>query len=202
MAKKKSSLDLTPNPTDLESLLVRFETYASQVIRTDKVLAIDPGTANIGFAYVDATKTVTSKIDLPKIAQISLKVRYVEDVIAHWVDAYAPTLIVKEGPAHFSAFGVADAGRVQYAIERLAFECDIPLVTVTPMSMRSYMGVAGKGKSKSDTRLAVFKKYGFEADSEDEIDAFALAKTGIAIVDGSYEIKKPKPKVKKKGGLT
>ena len=198
MGKAKSERDKTPNKAVLRAIKTEIESWGSGVPGTiGTTLAIDPGTANLALCLISPDEVITSKIELPKFEDIAGRVRYLYAVIEQWVLVYKPQLIVKEGPAFFAKFGVADAGRVQYAIEHLAFEHRIPLITVTPMSMRSYVGASGKGKTKSDTKLRVFQKWGLEFPSEDETDAYGIARTGLAIIAGEYKVTEKKPSKKK-----
>ena len=198
MAKRKSAIDHTPRSGSLVTLRNQLTAYRAQSPAFARsVLAIDPGTANLALCALSETEYRTSKIALPKFDLIADTVRYVEEVILCWILETTPDLIVKEGPAHFSKFGVADAGRVQYAIERLAFEMRIPLITIAPMTMRAFVGSSGKDKTKSDTKLELFKTYGVEFTSEDEADAYGLARTGIAIAHGNYTPGAKRPKAKK-----
>ena len=182
---------------ELAATLEAWATRSPGAART--VLAIDPGTANMAFCVLTRGSTgfVTRKIVVPPLTGIAAKVLYLEHVIGDLIATYQPELLVKEGPAHFSSFGVADAGRVQYAIERLAYSHNLPLITIAPMTMRAFIGAAGKGKTKSDTKLRVFQKWGVEFPTEDETDAYALAQTGLAIAHGEYTIKAPKKRVKR-----
>jgi Holliday junction resolvasome RuvABC endonuclease subunit len=163
------------------------------------VLAIDPGTANMAICVLTrghADTAYTKRLVVPTLPGVTAKVLYLDHVLDGLIREFEPELIVKEGPAHFASFGVADAGRVQYAIERLAYAHNLPLITIAPMTMRTFVGAAGKGKTKSDTKLQVFKKWGVEFPTEDETDAFALAQTGLAIAHGEYAVK---PKRAKRG---
>jgi hypothetical protein len=65
------------------------------------------------------------------------------------------------------------------------------------MTMRAFVGAAGKGKTKSDTKLRVFQKWGVEFPTEDETDAYALAQNGLAIAYGEYAVKALKKRAKR-----
>lgn len=191
MAKRKSATDLTPEREKLAYVLDRISHYRAVGIprNAGRVLGIDPGTVNIAFAFLAGGQDpITSKVDLPKFENISDTVRVVEEIVERWIVGFGPiNLIVKEGPAHGAKFGVVNAGRVQYAIERIAFELDVPLMTLAPQTMRAYLGAAGRGKTKSDTKLAIYKKFGYEFATEDETDAYGLARCGMSIASGEYE---------------
>ncbi len=200
MAKKKSEDDKTPNKQALifkQDSLQSWE-VSKPLAKNMVVLGIDPGLVNVAVCVLDSDKLViTSKIELPKFSTIGARVRYVEAVIQQWFNAYLPNLIVKEGSS-FQTFGQCDSGRVQYALERVAIETNTPLITLAPTTMRAFLGVAGKGKTKADTKLQIYKKYGIETPSEDESDAVGLAFCGLAIAKGEYVITKAVKKSRKK----
>lgn len=205
MAKRKNELDKTPNPEIVAEQLESLRGWESLVPdpQTRKILAVDPGLVNIGLCYIEFLKgglihkVVSSKIDLPKLNTIGARVLHIKNVVQAWVRYYDPEVVVKEGPS-FSTNGMADAGRVQLAIEEVAFQYGKPLITIAPMTMRSFFDVAKRGMDKSDTKLAVFKRYGIDFASTDETDAFALGMTALGIIRGEYKVKTPVKKSKKK----
>lgn len=165
------------------------------------LIAIDPGTTNLAACYMLRTPRVqmtrTTKFRIPKLDTTYQKIRYLSLAIEEWMgsllgyvgqETYVPRidLVIKESIAHGYAGGVADAGRVQHMIESLADRWSVPFIDVNPTSMRAFLG----SKSKSDTKLAVYKKYHAEFPSEDECDVFAIAMTGLAIMSGEYKPKK------------
>jgi len=203
MAKKKSELDKTPDKDLLANELVKLQAWESMVPNPNAktILSLDPGIVNLGICLLQCDRgqfiATTSKIDLPKLTTIGARVSYIMAVVDVWIVKYNPDIIVKEGPS-FSTNGMADSGRVQFALEYAAYKFGIPLITIAPMTMRSFLGVSAKGKDKSDTKLEIFKRYGLEFASTDEADSFGLAVTGQAIAKGEYIITKAAKKSRKK----
>lgn len=197
---EKVSTDRTPARALLlpyERNLTEYEALVASA-RPVRVFAVDPGVANIASCFIqfdgDAiTETVSNKFEMPKFQTVFARLYYIERALSNWIAAYKPDVIVKEGIAHYMKFGVADAGRIQHLIERLAFEHGVPYVTVSPSVMRAFVG----SKEKSDTKLKVWQRWGVQFDSEDETDAFAIGMTGRALLTGEWAIK-PKSKPKKK----
>jgi Holliday junction resolvasome RuvABC endonuclease subunit len=202
MAKKKSELDKTPNKENLQEhlkLLMKWESLPTP-LNPKTILSLDPGICNLGICLLTSgapLKAITSKIELPKLETIGARVIHIMNVVVEWIQEYKPDLLVKEGPS-FSTNGMADSGRVQAMIELPSYLYNIPLLTITPLSMRAYVGSSGKGKGKEDTKLCLYKKYGLEFNSSDEADAFGLAVTGLAVCNGEYVIKKAAKKSRKK----
>lgn len=55
------------------------------------------------------------------------------------------------------------------------------LVEVNPQQLKKYVLGSGKGQKKDQMRLGVYKLWGFEHESDDVVDAYALAQIGLAL---------------------
>ena len=76
-----------------------------------------------------------------------------------------------------------------------------PFLVVPPARLRSLP--AGNAK-KDEVRLEVYKRWGFEAPTNDEVDAYVLARIGLAYL--GYDDKLIKPQLEvikdlKEGGM-
>lgn len=154
-----------------------------------RILGIDPGKTNIAICYWEVGQTPqTLKVDdLMREAKITFDsvighFRYIETILQFFLASRDIDLIVKEGVAHWSSYGVAEAGRIQQMIERLAIDYHVPFFTVNPQTMRRFL----KTDEKSTTKLEVYKRWGYEFASEDETDAFAIVQTALAILRGEF----------------
>lgn len=199
MAKAKEPGNWYPIQDDLSK---RIKVKVGILGPIETILAIDPGTKNLACAYLHKTEKTqfvkTTKFEIPSFSTTFEKIAYLDLAIRKWLDEnriYASggrpiplNILFKESVAHGYAGGVADAGRVQHMIELLASSLGIPFMDVNPTAMRAFM----KSKSKSDTKLNVYKKYHVEFASEDECDVFAIAMTGLALISGEYAPKKKK----------
>jgi len=167
-------------------------TYLNLKGTTERVLGIDPGTANLAYCFFrpgkDGDLIVTGKIGTERPLPVGLKVEALITQLAAYVEPWSPTLVVKEGPAYGMPMKAVEMGRIHQAIDRFAFERGIPLIELSPQSIRSFIG----SKSKSDTKLRLFQKYGVEFRSEDEADAYATARAGIARWNGELKTAKEK----------
>jgi hypothetical protein len=166
-----------------------------------KILGIDPGLTNMALCLIYETGYNTWKIsaaehDNNAYRLYSLEQRLNED-IENNID-----LVVHEGLAFAAKFGVAESGMVQYIIQRVCIEKNIPFITVASTTMKRFLEIktpkGGKSKGKADLALAVYKKWQIDFPSQDECDAFILAKCGEAILKGEFELKAPKKPAKKK----
>lgn len=193
--------EIVPRLTSFHESLVTVNTSAA-AIKPMKVLSIDPGTTNVALCFIDREngQHMTSKIDFPdEIKAEVMRLRYLEHVIEQWIRFFRPDVIFIEGVAHMARRGVSDSGKREYLIERLAIDYNVPFVVIPTMRMRSFIEASGKEHNKSDIKLQVFKKFDAEFNSEDECDAFAIAQTGIAMLEKTWiPGTKPAKKSKKK----
>lgn len=211
IATETDPRDKTPYLHELKSVVVPLmESYEKLIENVEentaqnplRILAIDPGTTNIALCFIDRENNtiLVSKVDRPvSLHWLPSQIRYREHIIEQWITVLRPDVIFKEQAIHGNEFGLVESGRLQYAIERVAMEHKIPLLTINTQTMRKYIGATGTEHNKSSIRLRVFQKWGKEFASEDETDAFAIAQTGIAIVTGSWNPKAPKTKEKASG---
>lgn len=63
-------------------------------------------------------------------------------------------------------------------VRHMLWEQGIPFVELSPSSLKKFATEGGKA-DKSQMRLAVFKRWGFESPSDNIVDAFALARLGL-----------------------
>jgi len=78
--------------------------------------------------------------------------------------------------------GLAELGGV---VRSVLYASDNPYVDIPPASVKKF--ATGKGNARKDLmRLAVYKRWGFEHESNDVVDAFVLAQMARAIA-GEYE---------------
>lgn len=90
-----------------------------------------------------------------------------------------PRLVVIEGYGFGNANSLASLVEVGTLIRDRLWKAGIPYLVVAPTQLKKF--VIGKGTGGKDLmRLHVFKRWGFEADSADAVDAYGLARIGRA----------------------
>lgn len=105
------------------------------------------------------------------------------DVIDHRIMRWFPALVVIEGYAHASRFNNAMLAELGCAARIAIWEWKVPVLEVAPMMLKKF--VSGDGSAKKDKmRLGVYKKWGFEHDSDNVIDAYGLARIGEVVLNG------------------
>ena len=197
MPKAKPAINRLPNQGFLDSSLApalhAYERLEAAQELPLVVLTIDPGKSNVALCCFNVvTGTIaTTKVDLPDFKTTFAKFQYIDDVIRGWAMNYLPTIIVKEGVAHYMKFGVAEAGRMQHIVEKIAFDFNVPCLTINPSKMREFMNLK-QGQDKQFTMLAVFERWGVKFDSSDETDAYALTQTALAALSGEFDLRSKK----------
>lgn len=93
---------------------------------------------------------------------------------------HVPNLVVLEGYSFMSSgrgmTGLAELGGV---IKSFLWANGHLFIIVPPARVKKF--ACGKGNAKKDqVRLEVFKRWGFEAKTNDEVDAYVLARIGLA----------------------
>ena len=110
------------------------------------------------------------------------------------VKLHRPGLVVLEGYAFGRPNAMAALGELGGVIKCALFEERQPFLIVPPTRLKKY--ACGRGNTKKDeVRLAVFKRWGFEAPSNDEVDAYVLARIGLAYLGYDTDLIKPQLEV-------
>lgn len=143
-----------------------------------RVVGLDPSVTSFGVAEVGSDGVVGPTLALrPKVkgAERLLWFRGKLDLVA--VKYTSEDLAVLEGYSYGSR-NLSYAGEV-VGITKLAFyEVGVPMIVVPPATLKKF--VTGSGNAKKDEmRLEVYKRFGFEAKSQDEVEAVALALFGL-----------------------
>ena len=147
---------------------------------TKKVMGLDVST-HTGFALLDANDPVepmvTGVISSEKkgIARVYEMGKDLEGIV---LDQH-PDLIVFEGFGYANTNSLVTLVEIATYMKVIVFMCNIPMVVVAPPSLKKFVLQKGVGK-KDMMRLEVYKRWGFEDDSDDVIDAYALAMVGVA----------------------
>lgn len=171
------------------------------------VLGLDPSITSTGLVVVNAAGQVVHNQAMGSTPEpgLSLMARYriVIDAVAGAVTKHKPSLVVMEGPA----LGMNNLGTFDLwgllAVIRWETRHTIPpqaFLIPTPQELRKWS--TGKGNTpKEQIRLAVYKKWGVELPTVDEIEAFTFGLWGLAYLRGTVHLsvrkkKKRNPKAK------
>ena len=166
-----------------------------------RILGIDPGKINCGLCFINDKEFKTWKISIfkaeSKLEKINQLVQ-LEIEIDNVFREFEPTIMFHEGISFGEKFGVAESGKIEYILQRTAFNHGIPFTVLSNMTIRRFLGISKGEKTKYLISLAIYKKFNQEFASQDQRDSFAIAKCGEAILAGEFQLIAPKKPSKKK----
>ncbi len=146
------------------------------------VIGIDPSLNNTAYCILGGSEPVIGKVAVGKRRGME-RLFYIEGDIGALLVAYHPDLIVIEGYSYASTHQAHQAGELGGILRRLFFRECIPWVEVAPPTLKKF--VTGKGNAdKNLVMLNVYKRWGVETGSDDEADAYGLAKAGQYLLKG------------------
>ena len=95
------------------------------------------------------------------------------------LDAHRPAQVILEGYGFGNANTLVTLVEIGTVVRFFLRQRCYPILLVPPTVLKKF--VCGSGAAKKDEmRLHVFKRWGFEHKSDDIVDAFALARFGLA----------------------
>jgi crossover junction endodeoxyribonuclease RuvC len=167
-----------------------------QSIPLPKVLGIDPST-HTGWSLQDAGNEFwhdTGEIKYPgKDAGFKRSMWLASQVEAMLVSS-TPALVVFEG----YAFGAQHNNYLQVEIGTLfrerVYTRGVPYIIVTPGSLKKFATGSGAAK-KEQVMMQVYKRWEFEAKTNNESDAFVLAKLGVHYLTPANDATLTKPQL-------
>lgn len=110
------------------------------------------------------------------------------------VKLHRPKLVVIEGYAFGRPNQMAALGELSGVVKCSLFEMQQPYLIVPPTRVKKF--ACGRGNAKKDeVRLEVYKRWGFEAPTNDEVDAYVLARIGLAYLGYDDKLIKPQLEV-------
>ena len=90
-------------------------------------------------------------------------------------------LVCVEGYAYSAKYNRETSGELGGMMKCALREAQINYLVIPPTVLKKY--ATGKGNcDKDEVRLGVYKQWGHEAKTDDEIDAYVLAKIGYAVL--------------------
>jgi crossover junction endodeoxyribonuclease RuvC len=153
-------------------------------------VGIDPSLRSTGLVALapDGTVLATAALTPASTLKGIRRAAWVADAVATFATSHAPALVLIEGYAHGGPM-LAQMVEVGAMVRDRLESAGARWADVAPARLKKF--ATGKGNAKKDEiRLAVFKRWGFEAESNDEVDAFVLAALARGVY-GSGELTAP-----------
>lgn len=134
------------------------------------VMGIDPARSITGLAVRKKGKSARRGIIKPKSFGFSRLV-IIEKVLEHQLRKNEDLFIGLEGYAFNSKWGREAAGELGGVIRRLLFKYKRPLLIISPLTVKAWIGASKKG----NIMLEILDRYKVKIEDDNEADAFLLA---------------------------
>jgi Holliday junction resolvasome RuvABC endonuclease subunit len=142
---------------------------------TGDVIGIDPSLTATGLAYDGGQLTIRTDSDQPD----GLRLDILRATITGALHG-ARLAVVEDLPTH--AHGAGRTGMAQGVIRLALYELDIPLLIVTPATLKKF--ATGKGNAgKADMRMALYQRAGLDLRDDNQVDAWWLRALGCHLID-------------------
>ena len=134
------------------------------------VLGIDPARSITGLAVRKDGKSARRGMIKPSSWGFSRMV-VIEKVIKHQLDKGENCFVGIEGYSYNSKWGREAAGELGGIIRRLLFRYKTPLLVISPLTVKAWIGASKKG----NIMLEILDRYKIKIEDDNEADAFLLA---------------------------
>jgi len=134
------------------------------------VMGIDPARGITGLAVRKNGKSARRGIVKPKTWGFSRMI-VIEQVIEHQLKKNEGLFVGIEGYAYNSKWGREAAGELGGIIRRLLFKYKRPLLVISPLTIKAWIGASKKG----NIMLEILDRYKVKIEDDNEADAFLLA---------------------------
>jgi crossover junction endodeoxyribonuclease RuvC len=114
--------------------------------KTATLLALDPGTRDLGYAVLRGKRLVTSGVVPLRLLPLERRFREARTLLEEWRRAYKPRLVVLEATHAQPGLTFHRVHVFSQAVTRWAQKRRIPVVRYAPQTVRA--AVAGNGKAR------------------------------------------------------
>jgi crossover junction endodeoxyribonuclease RuvC len=152
-------------------------------VRNACVVGLDIAT-KVGYAVVTSDGSGVRKLDSGVLASRLGGFPRLSDLAGRMMslmDTHNPDLVVIEGYGFANKNTLVTLVEVGTVLRYFLWQADIEYTEVAPTSLKKF--VSGKGNVKKEMILKeVFKRWGYDVNSNDEADAIGLAYMGLGIL--------------------
>ena len=153
-----------------------------------ELLSLDPSTKT-GYIVLDIeTGKILSRgeITFPKKKGM-LRLRAIESRLQNIISMYNIQLSIIEGYGFANKFTLVTLVEIGTILRHCLHSNNIEYLEIPPTSLKKFLGKGNMPKDKM--RIEVYKRWNFENDSDNVIDAYVLSRIGLAIL-GKLDILK------------
>ena len=148
------------------------------------ILGIDPSTKT-GWCSYHNGEFVTGQQTFAKLSGMD-RVRAFHLWIDNKLKVLNPEIIVMENYGFANAHSLVTLVEIGTAMRLVIWERHTPFYIVSPNALKKFVIGKGAGK-KEEVMLATYKRWGFEARTNDEVDAYVLARIGMALIGVTHQ---------------
>lgn len=152
-----------------------------------RILGVDPST-HTGICALERAKTmevprIWAAYEVPKPDGKGLpRARLIASAVESAAVKHNPNVVMIEGYAFANRDSLAMMVEIGTLIRDRLWKSGFQWVDVAPTQLKKF--VLGKGAGKKDQmRLGVYKRWGFEHESDNVVDAYGLAAIGLALME-------------------
>jgi len=143
-----------------------------------RVLGLDIAT-KIGAALVDDSASVINASTITAAGEGHERLEALVGKVTNLLDVHAPHAVVVEDYGFANKHSLVKIVEVASLVRHELWLRGYAYTAVAPNALKKF--VTGSGSAKKDQiMLQVYKRWGFEAATDDEADAFGLAAIGLA----------------------
>lgn len=152
------------------------------------ILGLDISLNGTGVVVLDMAGDICLKSTIvPKNIGLD-RMELIDRRIDSLILTYSPTLVVLEGYAFsMNMTGNSERKELTGILKYKFHKSKIPVVIVSPMSLKKFITGSGKG-DKNKIMLAAYKKWAIEFDDDNQTDAYGLARIGLAIKNKNVKL--------------
>ena len=161
-----------------------------------RVVGIDLSLACTGLVSIDESGNVDSFAVKTKPQRQEKRLIHITGSILSFLVKPKPDLIVIEDYAFMANGQITKLAELGGVVKTSLFSCDYNFITIAPSRVKKFACAKGNAK-KDQVRLEVYKRWGFEAKTNDEVDAYALARIGLAVLGLDDKLTKAQQEVVK-----
>ena len=159
-------------------------------------VGLDLSLACTGLVAVDENGCVQSFAIKTKPQEQVQRLIKIRTEIVQTLEDIRPDIIVIEDYAFMANGQITKLAELGGVVKTSLFSCDYKFITVAPSRVKKFACAKGNAK-KDQVRLEVYKRWGFEAPTNDEVDAYALARIGLAVLGLDDKLTKAQSEVVK-----
>lgn len=144
------------------------------------IIGIDASLTSTGIVVMNEKAQVVFNAAIRSKAKGTSRLLDIESILGHAVVQHQVEKVYMEGYAFGAQASREAMGELGGVIKRWLYIRKLPVIVIPPSCVKKF--ACGKGNAQKDQiRLSVWKKWNFEAPTNDEVDAYVIARMGLIL---------------------